>query len=338
MKIALINDTHAGCRSDSPVFLKHSISFFHQQFFPYIKENNINTVIHLGDVFDRRKYINIKTLNTWKNEVFDIFEQMNLKVHYMLGNHDIYYKDTVAINSFEILKSYKHAHLYENIEVVEFGNLPILFIPWQCQEQNILDAIKNTTAHICMGHLEIKNFSMFPGQVNKEHGIDPDEFYSLLKIYSGHFHHKSDNGHIYYLGTQYEQCWADYNDPKGFHIFDTETKDIDFIQNPDKIHVKLFHGIDEIPESLEDKIIKIYVNKNDADSTLYIDEVTKRNPFSISVIDQSFVNIEEDENIETKDTLTILTEAVESIKSIQNKEAIKNIFYELYQESLIFEE
>ena len=54
---------------------------------------------------------------------------------------------------------------------------------------------------------------------------DPETYERFEKVISGHFHKKSDDGHIYYCGTQYEMTWSDYNCPKGFHIFDTQTRE-----------------------------------------------------------------------------------------------------------------
>ena len=62
MKIAIINDTHFGARNDSPLFLEYFMSFFEKQFFPYCKEHGITKVLHLGDLMDRRKYVNFNTL------------------------------------------------------------------------------------------------------------------------------------------------------------------------------------------------------------------------------------------------------------------------------------
>ena len=52
MKIALLNDTHFGCRNDSPAFMKYQNRFYEELFFPYLVYNNITTLIHLGDVVD----------------------------------------------------------------------------------------------------------------------------------------------------------------------------------------------------------------------------------------------------------------------------------------------
>ena len=66
MKIALLNDTHFGCRNDSPAFIKYQNRFYDELFFPYLIENKIDTLIHLGDVVDRRKFINFNTAHNFQ--------------------------------------------------------------------------------------------------------------------------------------------------------------------------------------------------------------------------------------------------------------------------------
>ena len=87
MKLAIINDTHFGIRNDSPYFLEHSLEYFEKQFFPYLIENNIKTVIHLGDLFDRRKYINFNTLSQVRTRFFNYLKNNNIKLYITIGNH-----------------------------------------------------------------------------------------------------------------------------------------------------------------------------------------------------------------------------------------------------------
>ena len=68
MKIALITDTHFGARNDSEVFNNYFFKFYDNVFFPYLKEHNIKHCIHLGDITDRRKFINFKTLDKFRHD------------------------------------------------------------------------------------------------------------------------------------------------------------------------------------------------------------------------------------------------------------------------------
>ena len=90
MKIALITDTHFGARNDSLLFLDFFSKFYKNIFFPTLKERGITEVIHLGDVVDRRKFINYKTLNSMKEILFFPLKEMGGNVKIIVGNHDIY--------------------------------------------------------------------------------------------------------------------------------------------------------------------------------------------------------------------------------------------------------
>ena len=94
MKIALLNDTHFGARNDSPAFLDYFMRFYNEIFFPYCKESNIKTLIHLGDVVDRRKFINHNTAHNFKKVFWDKLDELNIKTYVIIGNHDTYYKLT----------------------------------------------------------------------------------------------------------------------------------------------------------------------------------------------------------------------------------------------------
>ena len=62
MKLAIINDTHHGVRNGSDIFLDYSARFYENTFFPYLLEHGIKKIIHLGDYFEHRKYVNFKVL------------------------------------------------------------------------------------------------------------------------------------------------------------------------------------------------------------------------------------------------------------------------------------
>ena len=104
MKIALLNDTHFGVRNDSPAFIKYQNRFYDELFFPYIIENKIDTLIHLGDVVDRRKFINHNTAHNFKKVFWDKLDELNIKTYVIIGNHDTYYKNTNEVNALQNLE------------------------------------------------------------------------------------------------------------------------------------------------------------------------------------------------------------------------------------------
>ena len=103
MKIALITDTHWGVRNDNIAFMDNSKKFLDEVFFPYLDANNIRTVVHLGDLVDRRKYINMQTATRLRIDFLDKLANRGLDVHMIAGNHDTYFKNTNTVNALREL-------------------------------------------------------------------------------------------------------------------------------------------------------------------------------------------------------------------------------------------
>jgi len=346
MKVALINDTHWGARNDSPAFIEYFNKFYDKVFFPYLQENNIQTIIHLGDVVDRRKFINHNTAYNFKLKFWDKIKELNIQTHIMVGNHDTYYKNTNEVNALQNLNLPEVVKIYTSSQTITLDNLDILLLPWICDNnmEESLHAIDKSNAQIIMGHLEIKGFEMHKGHVN-EQGLEKSLFKRFEKVISGHFHKKSDDGHIYYLGSPYEITWSDYKCPKGFHIFDTKTRDIIRIHNPLRIHKKLIYNDKQEDYSkkdlkeFENTFVKLFIsNKTDTDM---FDKFVERFHTEINVHE---LNIIEDltsditstvkENIleQGEDTLTFLGNYIEQIDTPLDKIKLKKFVKELYTE------
>jgi predicted phosphodiesterase len=346
MKVALINDTHWGARNDSPAFIEYFNKFYDKVFFPYLQENNIQTIIHLGDVVDRRKFINHNTAYNFKLKFWDKIKELNIQTHIMVGNHDTYYKNTNEVNALQNLNLPEVVKIYTSSQTITLDNLDILLLPWICDNnmEESLHAIDKSNAQIIMGHLEIKGFEMHKGHVN-EQGLEKSLFKRFEKVISGHFHKKSDDGHIYYLGSPYEITWSDYKCPKGFHIFDTKTRDIIRIHNPLRIHKKLIYNDKQEDYSkkdlkeFENTFVKLFIsNKTDTDM---FDKFVERFNTEINVHE---LNIIEDltsditstvkENIleQGEDTLTFLGNYIEQIDTPLDKIKLKKFVKELYTE------
>jgi DNA repair exonuclease SbcCD nuclease subunit len=320
MKIALIADTHWGARNDSPAFINYFNKFYDEVFFPYLQENNIKTLIHLGDVVDRRKFINHNTAYNFKSKFWNKLEELNIDTHIIIGNHDTYYKNTNEVNALQNLSISKNTKIYTSCETITVDNLDILLAPWICDDnmEDSLHSIENSTAQIVMGHLEIKGFEMHKGHLN-EQGLDKSLFKRFEKVLSGHFHKKSDDGHIYYLGCPYEITWSDYKCPKGFHIFDTQTRELTRVANPLRVHKKLIYNDkseDYTKKDLKDfenTFVKLFIsNKTDVDM---FDKLVDRFHNEINVHELNIIEdltsditstVKEDILDQGEDTLTFL--------------------------------
>lgn len=346
MKIALLNDTHFGVRNDSPAFLKYQNRFYDELFFPYLKENNVKTLIHLGDVVDRRKFINHNTAHNFKKKFWNRLEEEGIDTHIIIGNHDTYYKNTNEVNALQNLEINKNAKVYTEATELNFDGCNILFIPWICDdnETRSVETIKNSTSPIAMGHLEIKGFEMHNGHFN-EHGQEKSMFKRFEKVLSGHFHKKSDDGQIYYLGTQYEMTWSDFKCPKGFHIFDTADRSLTRVPNPIRMFKKIvyndketnYNELDITP--YDECFVKLFVsNRTDTDMfNNFMDRMYNQiNVHSIDVIeDMSDINVTVREDIleQGEDTLTFLGNYIDQVNTDLDKQKLKAFAKELYSEA-----
>ena len=346
MKIALLNDTHFGCRNDSPAFIEFQNKFYNDLFFPYLQKENITTLIHLGDVVDRRKFINHNTADNFKRVFWNKLDELGIDTHVIIGNHDTYYKNTNKVNALQNLELNKKCKVYLTAETVTFDNLPILFIPWICDDnqQESISTIENSQSTIAMGHLEIKGFEMHNGHMN-EHGLEKSMFKRFEKVMSGHFHKKSDDGHIYYLGTQYEMTWSDYNCQKGFHIFDTDTRELTRVENPNKIFKKIIYNDKDINYDTYDitdydrSFIKLYIS-NKTDNDMYerlMDRFYNHiNIHAVDVIEDPTdigASVREDILDQGEDTLTFLGNYIDQIETDVDKQKLKQFAKELYMEA-----
>ena len=347
MKIALINDTHWGARNDSPAFIDYFNRFYNEIFFPYLQQNNINTIIHLGDVVDRRKFINHNTAHNFKLNFWDKVDLLNIDTHVIIGNHDTYYKNTNEINALQNLNISFNTKVYTSCETVNFDGLDILFIPWIC-DANMEDSLHNidkSTAQIVMGHLEIKGFEMHKGHLN-EQGLDKDLFKRFEKVITGHFHKKSDDGQVYYLGCPYQIMWSDYNCPKGFHIFDTATRELTRVPNPLIMFKKFIYDDKKEDYSKKDlsdyenTYVKLFISQK-TDSDMF-DKLLDRfhneiNAYEINVIEDlsSDINSTVKENIldQGEDTLTFLGNYIDQVDTTLDRAKLKTFAKQLYIEA-----
>ena len=176
MKVAIITDTHYGARKGSKHLHDYFELFYRDVFFPSLEEQEIDTVIHMGDIFDSRKSIDYQSLEWAKRVVFEPLKKY--KVYAITGNHDCYYKDTNYVNSPELLlKDYTNIKTYSKATEIKIDKLKILLLPWICSEnyEYSLDLIKKTTSKVVMGHLEVNGFRATRGHM-METGMDVDAF------------------------------------------------------------------------------------------------------------------------------------------------------------------
>lgn len=347
MKIALLNDTHCGVRNSSDIFIQYQKRFYEEVFFPYLLENDIKQIIHLGDYYDHRKFVNFKALNENRDHFLNKLREYGITMDIFPGNHDVYYKNTNELCSLkELLGHYMNeVNIVMEPRVMEYGGCNIALLPW-INNENYADSMKfiqNCDAQVLLGHLELTGFDMMKG-VKNTHGMDSDTFKRFEMVLSGHFHTRSTQGNITYLGSQMEFTWADAHDQKYFHVFDTDTRTLEMVANPITMFEKVVYDDSKIDYNtltvahLKDKFVKVVVSKKDDPFTFdrFIDRIQQLGVHDLKIaetFDEFSGEKVGDEGISVEDTTELLYSYVDNVETDLDKDKIKGIMRGIYVEA-----
>ena len=343
MKIAIITDQHFGARKNSKLFHDYFLKFYNDVFFPTLEAEGITTIVDMGDTFDSRKGIDFSALSWAKNNYYDKLKDYT--IHTIVGNHTAYYKNTNQVNAIDLLLSeYNNVKTYSETAEVKIDNLDVLFVPWinSENEERTFKHLNKTKCEVVMGHLELNGFQATQGHI-MEHGTAVGAFQRFKRVFSGHYHVRSNQEGIYYLGNPYEMFWNDANATRGFHLFDTETLELIPVNNPYRIFYKIFY--DNTPHQTfdtreyEDKIVKLIV-KEKTDQVLFekfVDKLYESGINDLKIVENfgfnELDNIDDDEEFESEDTMSILNRYIEEANVNLDKSILQKMVREVYQEA-----
>ena len=337
MKVAIINDTHCGIRNSSDIFLDNAEKFYNDVFFPTLLGRGIRHIIHLGDYFDHRKFINFRALNRNRHVFLERLRKEKITMDIICGNHDTYYKNTNDLNSLkELLGHYMNeVHIIHEPTVMQYGSLKMGMVPWICPENHdrTMEFFKTAKCDWIGGHFEFAGFSVLRG-VTAPHGLDHKQLSRFERVLSGHYHTKSQKDNVTYLGTQMEFSWNDAHDPKHFHILDTETRELEAIQNNHTLFQKIVYNDEEIDynkynvTNLDGKFVKIViVNKKDLFTfDRFIDRIQNRKIHDLKIaenFDEFLGSNVEDESVSIEETTELLDTYIEAVETELDKDRLK---------------
>ena len=350
MQIAILGDLHIGVRNDLTPIANAQSRFFKNTFFPEIAKRGIKQIVQMGDLWDKRQYLTLKSMDHFEKSLYSLIEEYDCHMTMLLGNHDVLYKNTNDVNSPDLyLGSHKRITVIN--EPTEILNNSILMVPWINKENNndTLAAIDNSKAPFCFGHFELVGFDMQPGQPALE-GLSPSILAKFKKVLSGHFHTISEKGNILYTGVPYEMTWNQHNDRCGFWIFDTETGDIEFIKNDESMFFKVEYDSQDNsrswvpykPEDLTSKFVKVIVTIKDShyDFDMWLKRIQSYVPQELTVYDNNVSIDGIDFNIsdmgEGLSNLEIIESKIDMLSentySAKEKNIIKERMNKLYSE------
>jgi DNA repair exonuclease SbcCD nuclease subunit len=350
MKIAILTDTHCGIRNSSEVFLDNAEDFYTNIFFPECEKHGVKQIVHLGDYYDHRKFVNFKALNQNRRVFLDQLRKNNMMMDIIPGNHDTYYKNTNELNSLkECLGHYMNEiHIIMEPTVMQYGSLSMGLLPWICADnyEHSMNFIKDCKADWLGAHLELANFEIGRG-IMAHGGMDPKLFSKFEQVLSGHYHTASKRDNIWYLGNPMEFFWSDAHDPKYFHILDTETRQIEKIRNNYTLFEKIVYNDKEIDynnysKNLSKKFVKVVVAEKSDPFTFdrFIDNIQNQDIYELKIAENfnEFMgeNVE-DEDMSFEDTVEIVDTYIEAVDTDLDKDKIKIQMRELMTEAQALE-
>jgi DNA repair exonuclease SbcCD nuclease subunit len=308
----------------------------------YCRNNRIDTVVQLGDMFDDRKELDIRVLQKLHECSFLINSNV-----FIAGNHDVYYKNTNEVNAYRSMLCFPFGHVEYNMKKfvltspIEMDD--VLYVPWITDDnrQLCMDAIESSLCSYCCGHFEIDGFEMTKGIKHDSGHLSLKNFKHFKRVYSGHFHLRKEQGNVVYVGTPYQLTWNDYGDEKGFYVLDTDTGEHEFISLKQfELYNKIKIDSETLPDKIENKFIQIELTcertkKIDA----YINSLAETN-FDVSVNDTYTLLKEVGKDVEVKNFE--MCEIVQDFLNEQNftdedKTAITSLFSNLYSKATMEE-
>lgn len=348
---AILGDPHWGVRGDSKIF--HDIfTTFYKKMIAEMVDRGCKTLIILGDVFERRKFVNFETLMVCKRVLFDALRDAGIQVFMIAGNHDVYFKNTNRINSLDLclpIQEYPNLTLItQTAEEHLIDGQKVLFVPWVNKENygDICDKIDNSLARFMVAHLDMVGFEMHKGAISEHGHFDADRLHKFERVITGHYHTKSSKGNIFYLGTPYETSWNDYGETKGYHYLNGE--DLEFVPNDFQTFYRFVYDdkngmpadlLKEIKATdLANKYVKLIIKskRNLKLFNSFVELIEGKLPADLNILDETnFVVENEETEGELTDTLSVIRFFIESeLETDLDKTRLMNGMSVLYQSAL----
>lgn len=346
MKIALLNDTHCGARNSAEWMIKYQELFYREVFFPYLLKHDIKKIIHLGDYYESRKTAaTIQAIQANQEHFINPMRERGITMDLLLGNHDVFHKNTNRINSPQILlKDSGVVNIITKPSTIEYDGLSVCMVPWITQDnfEACTREIEATKANICFGHFEFAGFPFHKGgsPCLESNYVSPEMVSRFKMVLSGHFHTKSKRANIAYLGSQMEFTWADCEDQKHFHIFDTDNPyELTLVKNPFPLFVRLelpFTMYDAVVISTKDKFVEITKKATDDEDKFneFVKAVSEV-AIDVKVISPADQSDEIDVDMSAiTGTPELMKAYVNEMTTTLNKDRLVNMMEDLYRSAI----
>ena len=329
-KVLIIGDLHIGARNNSTTFLEFMRSYFTKELYPLIEAEGVTHVIQLGDTLDKRKSIDFTVSAFLIKEWFSWFDDHDVQLWSVIGNHDTYYKSTNEVSGVKQYEPlFRNVHIVDEPTVLELGKTKFHLVPWVSpenkdrMEEYIAQAASEDGYRILCGHFELAGFLINRSFTSPHGTIETEALQGFDQVLSGHYHTPSINGNIEYVGTPYALTWSDYGDRKKVVLLspdDPEHTRQDVVTRETLFHKVVFQdGMDASKLGLPKKaFLKVIIQEQSTMADVFVNDLMDLyDPSQCQVIDMSSADAEETTDeldiLELDDPFQILMKSIESI-------------------------
>lgn len=229
-KIINIGDLHLGYGNNIDLFEE----FVNKVLLPNCDENTI--LIFDGDQFET-SHADILLLTRVVN-IFKIIHDKIYAAYFLIGNHDTHLLENISTNMSVIFSVFPKFSVLEN-DIITINNKLFHFLSFHKDITIIRKSISESNANYLILHDEINSF--FYDKFRPINcGIGMDELKKFEIVFNGHIHKRQVLDNVYIAGSPYQSKYNDCGNICGIHILDTETNEVEFIEN---IHYPKFHKI-----------------------------------------------------------------------------------------------
>lgn len=149
-KALVFTDLHLGLKSASKSRLAVCIQVI-KDIVTYLKTEDIKNVFFLGDW----NHVRVSTENNVLNVSYKLMQALakHAHVYCILGNHDIYMKNTTDISSMVIFKDIPNVEIISKTELLDFNGKKAAFVPWLGE----LSQFEPESLDLMFGHFDVSH-------------------------------------------------------------------------------------------------------------------------------------------------------------------------------------
>lgn len=227
-KAAVFGDIHFGMRNNSQEHNEHCSKYV-DWFIAMAKEHGCETCIFVGDWHHIRSNVNVSTLNYSIDNLKKINDAFDHS-YFIVGNHDLYYKNSRELNSLPFTSLFDNISLYSELTEID----GVTFLPWLVNDEWV--NVSKLKSKYLFGHLELPKFKMNAMVEMPDHGeLQTNHLEQFDYVFTGHFHKRQTKGNVFYIGNPFPHNFADaWDDERGMMIleWDGEPEFYNYLDGP----------------------------------------------------------------------------------------------------------